>query len=222
MAKFELKIKAYELRRRGESIGDIAKKLEVAKSTVSVWCRNLELSAVQENRIKENAYKKGHRGRLIGAQRNREKKLLRVKEAQTKAKKMVSEISDRDRFMLGIGLYWGEGVKADQSTLAFVNSDVKSLIFMKCWFQDFFGVNDDCFNPYIFITEQHRHRERTIRKYWSQQLNLPLDQFKKVIYLKSSPKKVYENHQIYYGTVALRIKKSTDLKYLILGLVKYV
>lgn len=51
MAKFKEKIQARELRRNGESIGGIGRKLGVAKSTVSLWCSDIGLSEEQIRKL---------------------------------------------------------------------------------------------------------------------------------------------------------------------------
>lgn len=53
MAKFKEKIKARELRHRGESIKDIARKLKVSKGSVSRWCRDIELTPQANCKITE-------------------------------------------------------------------------------------------------------------------------------------------------------------------------
>lgn len=50
-------------------------------------------------------------------------------------------------------------------------------------------------------------------------LEIPKLQFKSPIYIPQKTKKLYENHDNYYGVVALRVIKSTNLKYRIQGLI---
>lgn len=47
MAKSKEKNKALILRQNGESIKDIAKRLKISKSTVSLWCRDIKLTSEQ-------------------------------------------------------------------------------------------------------------------------------------------------------------------------------
>lgn len=157
---------------------------------------------------------------MAGAEANKQKKRMALAFAQTEAINLIQQFGGSGDFMLGLGLYWGEGVKAEQSTLAFVNSDPDSLVFMKYWFERYFKVTDEMFNPYIYITESHKERERKIISFWSHRLSLSKQQFQHVVYIKNGNKKVYENHDLYYGTVALRVRKSTNLKYSILALLE--
>lgn len=51
MAKFKEMVQVRELRRNGESIGVIARKLDVSKSTVSYWCSDIGLSEEQIRKL---------------------------------------------------------------------------------------------------------------------------------------------------------------------------
>jgi len=44
MAKTQQKLAAIKLRLQGNSIADIARQLQVSKSTVSHWCRDIVLT----------------------------------------------------------------------------------------------------------------------------------------------------------------------------------
>ncbi len=54
MAKTQQKIKARELRRKGVSVKTIATELGVAKSTVSLWVRDIILTVEQLEKIRRN------------------------------------------------------------------------------------------------------------------------------------------------------------------------
>ena len=68
------------------------------------------------------------------------------------------------------------------------------------------------------VTDQSR--EKIVLKFWSGLLGLPDHQFRKVVFIKVKNKKVYENHNSYYGVLALRVRKGTSPKYLALGLIE--
>jgi hypothetical protein len=222
MSKFDKKICALRLRTTGASIAEIAKEFSVSKSTASIWCRDVVLTPDQQKFLKQRMIDAGHSGRLKGALQNKIGKEKRIKDAEVLAVKLFDTHKTDPRFFVGIGLYWGEGTKTDQSATAFINSDPNAVKFMYHWFQDFLGVPSDRFNPYITLTVLHRNREEIIKKFWAKKLGLPLAQIRKVFYIKSTNKKVYENHDLYYGTVALRIRRGSELKYLIRGLLKQI
>ncbi|MDP2677010.1 MAG: helix-turn-helix domain-containing protein [bacterium] len=217
MAKFEKRMEAHALRRRGWSIKKVAKYLEVSKSTASIWCRDLELTQKQKERLLQNAIRGGHIGRIRGAEANRRKKQERIAAYQEKGKKVLENLSFKDLLLAGIALYWAEGSKG--SKLVFTNSDPQMIKFMMLWFRKIMKTPQEDFMPCIFINEMHRPRIRKVQRFWSDYLDVSIKQFSKPVFLRTKQKKVYENYNSYYGVLALRIRKSVDLKYCILGLI---
>ncbi len=220
MAKFDLKLKALGLRRNGESIKSIARALKVSKGTASVWCRDIELTEKQSRRLKENAIKAGHKGRMIGAEMNKRKKEDAIAFYRKSGKKDIVSLSKKEFLVAGVALYWGEGAKAPQTRLAFINSDPRLVRFMYFWFRLCMGVLPEEFAPRIFINEMHQGREKILVEFWSSLLQLPKEQFGKVVFLKMKQKKVYENYDSYFGVLSLGVIKSSQLKYRMLGLIE--
>ena len=220
VAKSKERLEALKLRRRGLSVGNIAQRLGVSKSSVSTWCEDIQLTSEQRTQLLKNKIEGGHRGRIIGAETNRNKRLKNMAEQELVARSMIGDLTARDKLMIGIALYWGEGTKAvHSSATAITNSDPEAVLFARNWFEQL-GVERSMFQPYIFISETHRMREKVIMRFWSRYLHISARQFAPIIFLKGRPKKIYENHNSYYGVVALRVRKGKSLKYLILGLIK--
>lgn len=148
---------------------------------------------------------------------NKEKKMNSISHARAAAATSITSLTHRELFMLGLGLYWGEGVKADSSALAIINSDPEIIRIAMRWFADCYSVDRDRFRPRVFINELHRSREKSVLHFWSEKIGLPKKQFSKVVFIKRVNRKVYENHNTYYGVLALRISKGTVLRYRILA-----
>ncbi len=217
MAKTELRSSAHALRRSGKSIKEIARSLHVSPSTVSLWVRDIVLTSVQENTLRARMIAAGDRGRLMGAETNRRKRLEKISRARKEAAREIQSLSRRELLYLGLGLYWGEGTKAVSSALAISNSDPAILITAMQWFERCFEIRRDDFRPRIFINATHRDREQKLLAYWAKMLRLPKSQFSKTVFITRPNKKVYENHETYYGIVALRIRRGTNLRYRILA-----
>lgn len=131
--------------------------------------------------------------------------------------RVAERVTKRDLLLAGIGLYWGEGAK--KSTTALINSDPRLIIFALNWFK-VLGVKDEDFRPQIFISETHRSRAGKLLRFWADTLGLPESQFGNIIFLKRENKKIYDNHDSYYGVLTLRVRRSTELKYRIFGLIE--
>ena len=218
MAKFQERLRARELRRRGHTVSHIAHTLGVSKGSVSVGCRDLELTKAQQKRIHDTAVRGGHKGRMIGATMNRQKKERMIVYEREVAQRMVGSLSKRDLLMIGLGLYWGEGVKASGTRVSIVNSDPHVIVLMQRWFVECMGVSPDRFRPVIFINAIHKPRARKLLQYWSDLLQIPQSSFAKTVFLQRPQKKVYENYESYYGIMALQVAKPAELKYRIMGM----
>lgn len=217
MAKSDLKIAARNLRKNGESIKFIAKKLKVSASSASLWCRDIELS---ENQIESLLLRKEEgtrRGQLNGALVQKNKRLAAIEQYQKEGKTFFKKFSDKEFFSSGLALYLAEGTKNRQ--VEFTNSDPKVIRFIIDWFSKFFDITKNRIAPIVFINESHKSRESLVKNFWSNYLNVPVSQFRKTMFLKSVRKKLYENHNQYFGTLKLRILKSASLSYKISGLI---
>lgn len=221
MSKFDKKIKAISLRKRGESVKDIAIKLSLSKSTVSIWCRDIVLTAKQYKNLKNKMVKAGHAGRIKGANVNKQKRIDAVSEGLISGKKRVGEFASRDLLIAGIALYWAEGSKKDNK-FAFSNSDPRMIILMCRWLEEFFSLKKEDLMPRIFINESHKYRLDKVLTFWSSLLKLPSVQFGKPTLLKINSRKVYSNKDSYFGVLSLRVRKSSQLKYDILGMIEQI
>ena len=220
MSKSAEKLAALALRRQGVSIKDIAKQLQVSRGSASLWCQEIVLTKKQKLVLKQKQTDAGARGRQIGADMNKAKRSAALDVAKQQAEVEFTTITHRELFLLGLGIYWGEGIKSRTSQAAVVNSDPKILQVMIRWFCECLLVKKSDFRPYVYISDQHRDREKIIMSYWQKTLKLKGVQFKSPIYLHQKPKQKYENHDSYFGVVALRVSKSTNLKYRILAMLQ--
>lgn len=221
MAKSLERIEACKLRKQGMSVKAIAKKLNVSSGSASIWTRDIRLTNKQLNALRSAQIAAGNKGRMMGTATNREKKMLRLQIAKNEAIENIDRLSQNELFYTGLGLYWGEGVKANNSAMAISNTDARVIKVMMRWFTECFGIERDRFMPRVFISDIHRDREEIIFKYWVKTLGIPREQFKKMIFLDKG-KKIYENREVYYGVLALRIAKGSDIKYKILAIIDRV
>lgn len=221
MAKSSEKLQAIAFRRAGESVKDIAKKLGVSRGSVSMWTRDIILTDTQRNLLRERQVTAGHKGRIMGVEANKAKKAARIELAQTEAVDRVPVLSKESLFYTGLGLYWGEGAKTTNSSLAISNTDPRIIALMIRWFIECFDVDRSYFMPRVFISDIHRDREEIITAFWVNTLGIPRAQFRRMVFLDKG-KKIYENHNIYYGVLALRIAKGGDLRYKILAQIERI
>ena len=218
MAKSRKKIKARELRRRGLSLKEIADKLGISKGSASVWCSDIKLSEKQIQNLHAKMVRGSYSGRIIGANMQKEKKINKIRECSLKAKKDINGLRHKELFIAGLGLYWGEGSK--KSAVRFYNSDPEAIKFMMRWFRDVLKIEEDRFLMYININQIHNKRLKAVVRYWSEITNIPENQFRKPSLIKAKSKKTYSNFSNHYGTLCVRISKSSTFLYQILEWIK--
>ncbi len=167
--------KARMLRRRGYSVKEITHMLGVAKSSVSLWVRPIKLTLVQKKRLTE----KGQSLEVIERRR-----LMRISNERSQrqvffldAAKEIDNISRRDLFFIGQGLYWGEGSKSSRGTAAFYNSDPRLIQIMMRFYREICNVPEEKFRAQVHL---HPHLSAPhAEKYWSKISGIPLRQFQK-------------------------------------------
>lgn len=218
MAKFHKRIKAQELRRKGESIKETARKLDVAKSTVSIWCRDIKLTKEQILKLNKKIQTRGYIGRLKGATLQRQRRLEKIEKFKKEGLKKFKKLSKREFITAGLGLYWGEG-NTEGNRVGFSNSNPEMIKFMMSWFREICNIDDKRFTLCVGINEIHKDRVKEVEKYWTKITGIPQRQFTKTVLQKARTKKIYKNRATHFGTLSIRINRSSDLQYQILGLI---
>jgi len=132
--KTEAKNHARELRRQGLSIKEICKKLGVAKSSVSIWVRDIELRADQLEALNlqmiRSRQRFGYLSRCDGANKNR----IEAEQRHRLYEQSGRELAKVDeRFRLVCALYWAEGKKRGKNTFSISNSDPRLMRVFLDW-----------------------------------------------------------------------------------------
>lgn len=182
--KLEEKKVAQKLRSGGLSYGEIQKRVNVSKDTLSRWCRDIILSPEQLERLRNNKKLGADKGRLISAKKQQQLRIMRTKELFQTGIKRLGKLSKRDRFIAGIGLYIGDGGKNDQR-FGFANSDPKTIKFMAQWLNEFFDVPFEKMAGQIWIHDNLNEQEA--RKYWSRLTKIPESRIYKSYIAKNKP-----------------------------------
>ena len=216
MSKLDLKDRARSFRKQGFSLSEISRKINVSKSTSSLWCSDILLTKPQIVSLEKRAKMKNYKGALKGALANHIKSQAVINNEKFKAKEFLGKISDREVCLIGTALYWAEGHKTGR-TLGIVNSDYKIILISMKWLSIEFNVVNTDYMPRLFINQDHKYRESEIKKYWSDITKIPLLQFRHTIFIKSKHKKLFSNPELYVGVMHLRIKKSSQILYRTLG-----
>lgn len=216
MAKSKQKIDAFELRKGGHSISDIAKKLQVSKSTVSGWCRDIVLSDKAIAIIAKNSQSKSTTALLHYSESVRLKRQVDTSVSFEIGKQRLGCMSEKDIFCIGLGLYWGEGYKKGSQEFGFTNSDKGMVLFYLRWLETVFGTKKCDLILRVSINELHRARVDEVEQFWSKLLDVPRSQFTKISLIKMQSKKVYKDTK-HMGTLRVKVRRGTSLRREVLG-----
>jgi len=214
MARIKKKLLAQELRRKGLSISEIARKLKMHKGgSISKWCRDITLTPEQIERLAKKQKSGSYKGRVIATERLRKQRLKEVKLLRRKGLKEIGKLSKRDLFVSGVAMYLSEGYTySGGDAVGFTNSDPEMILFILRWFREICKIPDDRFSLQVKINKIHKNRVKEVENYWSKLTGIPLTQFTKTVLIKSKNKKVYPNPGTYYGTLRIVVRQGTKLR----------
>lgn len=188
---------AIELRKKGNSLKEISDRLNIAKSTASLWLKNIEL----DQNAKIQIEKRQSQARSKASQTIKNKVKNRQRELSESANKMILKLNIANnphlcKLFCSL-LYWGEGNKTGYR-VGFTNSDpIMIKTFIKL-FRQSFSLDESKLRALVHIHEYHIESE--IKKYWSKITNIPLSQFTKS-YLKPHTGRIVR--QEYKGTLRI-------------------
>jgi predicted transcriptional regulator len=167
------KIKARKFREEGYSINEISKKLNVAKSSVSLWVRDIKLNPKQLKNLSERGMQVGviEKRRETRLENEAEKRQVIVNIAQ----KQIKKISLNELWLIGTMLYWAEGGKTQRGLVRFSNGDPEMIRIMMSFFRKICKVPENKFRGYIHIHPHLNHKKA--EKYWSSISRIPLRNF---------------------------------------------
>ena len=209
--------RSLEMRRKGASIGVIAKTLGVSKSTVSAWCQDIALTKAQIDANHAEMHKAGVRALLLVAEKRRRERIRNIERFARMGSRDVGRLSKRDLFILGLGLYWGEGYKNGSEETAFTNSDPCMVRVYVSWLEKIYGVAKRDLVFRISINQIHEKRFEAVMNFWTGFLGVREDQFTKPSFIKAPVKKVYANNDEYYGVLRVKARNGVNLRRRILG-----
>ncbi len=209
MNYFLQRSRAVRLRKAGLSYSEILKKIPIAKSSVSLWCRDVDLTAEHKKRIENKSKARS----LAGIKSIQTRFWQRRCDAFMQGVDMSRRFGNNPNFVAGLMLYLAEGTK--KSTTAVTNSDERIIKFMKSWLGEFFQIG-----PNQLVIGLHIHLgqdEGEIKKYWSKITLVPVGNFRKT-FTKSEGSK-YRKNRLENGIAKLVVRNegSTYLLFKVLG-----
>lgn len=176
MRKIERK-NARELRAQGLSLREIAERIECAKSSISEWVRDIQLTSTQIERLELKQDRA--RAKAANHPNSPKQKWARIRSNifDSAAQEISSKYSLYTLKLIGVALYWAEGYKAGINMVNFSNSDPKMIALMMHFFRRVCKVPEKKFRGGVHI-HPHLDKNKAI-KFWSRVSNIPITQFHK-------------------------------------------
>jgi hypothetical protein len=206
------KAKAIKLRKSGLSYGEIKKKINVSKSTLSFWLKGIELSKEQKEKLYTNNIAILNRG----PNSQKERRQREISKIISDAEKEIKPLSSQTYKLIGAFIYWGEGNKI--KNFCVTNSDPYLILFMVKWFEKIFKVAPNELSAWLNIYPQQNELE--IKKFWSDLTGIPLKNFGKSFIKPMS--KNYKTNNLYYGTIKVHVPKGTNYRHKVYAWIKTV
>lgn len=199
------------LRRLGLMQSEIRQIIPVPKSTLSHWCRGVELTPEQVDAIRQRGYSQPGVPRDTQAKRRAE-----IRDVRRLARERADYLFQDPVFTAGVALYWAEGSKS-QSDLAIANTDPALLRLFIAWVRAFLDPAAE------FRLSLHLHEgnsEQAARRFWRAALSLPASRFTKT-YVKPAGTGHRKNH-LEHGVCRVRVCRSTDFWHTTMAWIEYM
>ena len=170
--------------------------LGVSRSSVSLWVRDIELTAEQTAALA--ARNPAYNAELRGSNANAEKGRMRRRQYQEHGRRLARGCDAA--YAAACMLYWAEGAR-NRHALRFTNSDPDMVRFFVRFLRTYFGVADDRITVFCNLYADHEARQREIEAFWLRELALPPDSLRKStinVYSRYSQRK--RQNMLPYGT----------------------
>ena len=196
---FRLKDKVIKLRKDGTSIGVINKKYGIPKSTLSIWFRKIRLNKYQKDKIYKLASIKMADARKKAVLWHNKQKNDRINKAKSEALATLSKLDLNDKNIIELALsflYLGEGTKTKVTSLGNTNP-----LILRFFITSIKLIYE---NVKISKCELHLRLDQNAEKeikYWSNELKIPIDNFR---FVKDKRKIKSPTYQNYHGVCVIR------------------
>lgn len=210
------------MRKNGKSITAIANEFGLNKTTVSYWCRDIQLPEYLLKKLEVERKNKAEAALLRYSEINRVSRIKRTQQEKEQGAKMFDIISTKNLLYFGLGLYWGEGYKESNGELGFTNSNPEIIKFYIKWLR-LWGIPKSDLIFRLTINNFFIKHEGKIKAFWISLLGLHENQFSKTTIIQTALKKgSINNMEKYKGILRVKVRRGLSLKNKILGAIDHI
>lgn len=212
-ALLEKHARAIELRRLGWSYPRIKQELHVSKASLSLWLHKYPLTEKQISELSSLSRERRIEHFRETFRRKREARDLEVYKSE---KIQLEHLSNRELYIAGLMLYWGEGQKASTGRVGFSNTNPDMIKFAMYWLEKCCGIErirmKARFHLYSDMNIEEEHH------YWSTILNLPITQFRNPYIKMSLRTQIKEKGGFGHGTCDLIVEDTLLKRKIMMGI----
>jgi transcriptional regulator with XRE-family HTH domain len=198
-------------------IKEIARRVSVSKSSVSIWVRDIELTPQQEAALKAKnpAYNRQLSGWRQNAAKHRANRVAAQESGRTLARR------SEPLHLAGCMLYWAEGSKR-RNQLCFSNSDPEMVRFFVVFLKTYFDIRDTDIRITCHLFADHIAHQREVEQFWLNEAGLPGESLRKSVvnvYSRSSKRK--RINKLPYGTCQVVVSRTWVLQSILGSIQEY-
>lgn len=202
---------AIELRKKGFSYSEIETAINIPKSTIAFWIKDIKLTEPQIQKLKNR--------RIAAARKNSQKRIFKIKketeEIKISSAKDINQITKRELWLMGIILYWKNSSESDiRKGVRFASSDTHLIKLFLRWLKEVGKIKNEEISFDILMGNNKKEKALSAVKHWSQITGFPKCDFTRIYFQKG---KVLKNE---FGILRIRVKASSMLARQILGWIK--
>ena len=171
--KLREQAQARELRAQNLTLQEIADRLGVSKSSVSLWVRDVPFTP-----------SKRRHGPQRRPNRLHEEKLAQIAALDQAGIDLIGTMSAEAFLAAGVALYAGEGGKTD-GDVRFANTDSAMMSLFCAWLRRFFVIDESRLRVRVYLHEGLDLD--AAQQFWSDVTGVPLAQFGKAYRAKADP-----------------------------------
>ncbi|KKU54193.1 MAG: hypothetical protein UX77_C0032G0006 [Parcubacteria group bacterium GW2011_GWA1_47_11] len=200
------------MRRSGLTYREILAQVPVAKSTLSLWLREVHLAQKQAQRLT----KKRKAAQLRGGAARRRQRLETTTSIVEQSRIQIKKLNSRELWLIGLSLYWAEGSKeklyAGASGVDFSNTDRRMIAFFTHWLKTSCNIDTSRIYAHLYIHEYQKDRVAEAKRHWTEKTGLLPAQITGVYFKRHNLKsRRHSFTKEYYGTLRVRVRRSSGL-----------
>ena len=199
--KAEKRKQAIEMRKNGEAITIIAKKLHVAKSSVSCWVRDVYLDQMAKDKLNKSKI----RGCKIAARNISE--THRIRRLNYQKNGSVAAKKDDLLHAMGCMLYWAEGQKS-RNACSLSNTDPYLLKLFVRFLKQKFAINNNDIAIRLNCYIDNGKTIKDIENYWIKTLDINGAKINKHTIKKFVPTARYRKNKYPYGVCTIVVSRT--------------